>query len=251
MKKPYHIVNRDAQSASKSIQEFAQANGQILLPLVELITQAGVAVDQMIQTIGRQTIETILTLTAQEIAGPPAPGKLGGDIRWHGSQPGRVTLADRQIKVKRPRLRHKQEGEVAIPAYETLQENEATAERMMGALLRGVSTRQYKEILPEMAETVGVSRSSISRQAIEGSAEQLRQLQERRWDRASLLVIYIDGQRFGTHHVISAVGIDRQGCKHILGIELGATENAAAVKTLLTRLRDQGIANWLEVSIRH
>ena len=246
MKKPYHIVNKDAQSASKSIQEFAQVNGQILLPLVELITQARVAVDEVIQTIGRQTIETILTLSAQEVAGPRAPGKLGGDIRWHGSQPGRVTLADRQIKVKRPRLRHKQEGEVPIPAYEALQENGAASERMMGALLRGVSTRQYKEVLPEMAETVGVSRSSISRQAIEGSAEQLRQLRERRWDEAHLLVIYIDGQRFGAHHVISAVGIDREGGKHILGIELGATENAAAVKTLLTRLRDQGLPTGLK-----
>jgi transposase-like protein len=87
----------------------------------------------------------------------------------------------------------------------------------------------------------GVSKSSISRQAIEGSAEQLRQLRERRWDTANLLVLYIDGQRFGAHHVISAVGIDREGVKHILGIELGATENAAAVKSLFTRLRDQGL----------
>src|SRR5438309_6977192 len=92
-----------------------------------------------------------------------------------------------------------------------------------------------------MAETAGVSRSSVSRQAIEGSAEQLRQLRERRWDKADLLVIYIDGQRFGDHHVISGVGIDREGSKHILGIEMGGTENAAAVKNLLTGLRDRGL----------
>lgn len=41
--------------------------------------------------------------------------------------------------------------------------------------------------------------------------------------------------------MISAVGIDRAGSKHILGIELGATENAAAVKALLTRLGEQGL----------
>jgi transposase-like protein len=128
-----------------------------------------------------------------------------------------------------------------VPAYESLQENSATAQRMMGALLRGVSTREYAEVLPQMAETAGVSRSSISRQAIEGSVEQLRQLRERRWDQADLLVLYIDGQRFGSHHVISAVGVDRAGAKHVLGIELGATENAAAVKQLLTNLRDQGL----------
>lgn len=241
MKKTYHIVSRDSKSAAATLEQFAQANGQILLPLVELITQARVAVDEVIGNIGRQTIETILTLSAEEVAGARTPGKATGDIRWHGSQSGRVMLADRQMKVKRPRLRHKREGEVTVPAYEALQDNGATAQRMMGALLRGVSTRQYEEVLPEMASTAGVSKSSISRQAIEGSAEQLRQLRERRWDKAELLVIYIDGQRFGAHHVISAVGIDREGVKHILSLELGATENAAAVKSLFTRLRDQGL----------
>jgi putative transposase len=241
VKKTYHIVDRDAQSAAETLEQFAKANGQLLLPLVELITQARVAIDEVIGSVGRQTIETILMLSAQQVAGERTPGKASGDVRWHGSQTGRVMLADRQLKVKRPRLRHKQDGEVAVPAYDALQDNGATAQRMMGALLRGVSTRQYEEVLPEMASTVGVSRSNISRQAIEGSAEQLRQLRERRWDQTELLVIYVDGQRFGAHHVISAVGIDRNGAKHILGIELGATENAAAVKSLFTRLRDQGL----------
>ena len=241
MKKPYHIVSREAQTAASSMEEFAKANGQILLPLVELITQARLAVDEVIDSIGRQTIETILSLSAEQIAGPRTPGKRSGDIRWHGSQKGRVSLADRQLAVKRPRLRHKEAGEVSVPAYESLQENSATAQRMMGALLRGVSTREYAEVLPEMAETAGVSRSSVSRQAIEGSVEQLRQLRERRWDQADLLVLYIDGQRFGSHHVISAVGVDRNGGKHVLGIQVGATENAAAVKQLLTNLRDRGL----------
>jgi transposase-like protein len=92
-----------------------------------------------------------------------------------------------------------------------------------------------------MAETVGVSRSAISRKAIEASVEQLQQLQERRLEDVDILVIYLDGQRFADHHILSAVGVDRQGKKHILGIELGATENAAAVKRLLTRLRDHGL----------
>jgi putative transposase len=241
VKKPYHIVSREAQTAAASMEEFAKANGQILLPLVELITQARLAVDEVIDSIGRQTIETILSLSAEQIAGPRTPGKSSGDIRWHGSQKGRVSLADRQLAVKRPRLRHKEAGEVSVPAYESLQENSATAQRMMGALLRGVSTREYAEVLPAMAETAGVSRSSVSRQAIEGSVEQLRQLRERRWNEADLLVLYIDGQRFGSHHVISAVGVDRNGSKHVLGIQVGATENAAAVKQLFTNLRDQGL----------
>ena len=41
--------------------------------------------------------------------------------------------------------------------------------------------------------------------------------------------------------MISAVGIDREGAKQVLGIQLGGTENTAAVKLLLTGLRDQGL----------
>ena len=106
-------------------------------------------------------------------------------------------LADRPIRVNRPRLRHKTDGEVPVPAYAALQKSGPTAERMLGALLRGVSTREYKSVIPEMAATVGVKRSSISRHVIEASTEQLRQLRERRWESLEILVIYIDGQRFG------------------------------------------------------
>lgn len=241
MKKPYQISTADA-TASAALAQFAKANGQFLLPLVELITDARLAVDTVIEQLGRQTIETILKLSAQEVAGAPTPGKARDALRWHGSQPGRVLLADRKLRVKKPRLRHKSEGEVAVPAYEALQNNGPTAQRMLAALLRGVSTRNYESVIPEMAATVGVKKSSISRQVIEASAEQLRQLRERRWDRVEILVIYIDGQRFGAHHIISAVGVDLEGRKHVLGIEPGATENAAAVKRLLTHLRDHDLA---------
>lgn len=242
MNKTYHIVTRAERESASVIEQFCQTNGQILLPLVNMIQSASQVVETVIHEIGLRTLETILKLSAEEVAGKPTPGKASGEVRWHGSQPGRVKLSDRQVKVKRPRLRHKTDGEVKIPAYEALRKEHGLDARMLGALLRGVSTREYHEVLPEMAETVGVSRSSVSRHAIEASAEELRQMQERRWDETEILVIYIDGQRFAAHHILSAVGVDVEGKKHILGIEPGATENAAAVKRLLTRVRDQGLA---------
>ena len=196
----------------------------------------------MIHEIGHQTLEQILMLSAEQVAGGRTPGKTSGDVRYYGRQAGCVQLADRKVKVKRPRLRHKSEGEVKIPAYEMLRQDRGLGQHMLGALMRGVSTREYQEVLPQMAETVGVSRSAISRKAVEASADQLKQLQERRWDEVEILVIYIDGQRFGQHHILSAVGVDAEGKKHILGIEPGATENAASVKRLLTHLRDHGLS---------
>ncbi len=241
MKKPYHIVTRAARESAAVIEQFCQANGQILLPIVNLIQNASQVVETVIYEIGHQTLEQILLLSAEQLAGARTPGKASGEIRHHGSQAGSVQLADRKMKVKRPRLRHKSQGEVKVPAYEMLRRDRGLAQHMLGALLRGVSTREYQEVLPRMAETVGVSRSAISRKAIEASTAQLQQLQERRWDKVEILVIYIDGQRFGAQHVLSAVGVDEEGKKHILGIAAGATENAAAVKTLLTRLREQGL----------
>lgn len=241
MKKPYHIVTRAARESAAVIEQFCRANGQLLLPILSLIENASQVVETVIHEIGQQTLEQILILSAEQVAGPRTPGKASGEILYHGSQPGRVQLADRQVRVQRPRLRHKTEGEVKVPAYERLRQDRGLGQHVLGALLRGISTREYQEVLPQMAATVGVSRSAISRKAIDASVEQLQQLQERRWEQVEILVIYIDGQRFAEHHILSAVGVDREGRKHILGIELGATENAASVKRLLTHLRDRGL----------
>jgi putative transposase len=239
--KTYHIVTRAEKKSAEIIEQFFQTNGQMLLPIVNLLESASQVVETVIHEIGVQTLEMVLRLSAEQVAGQRTPGKASGEVRWHGTQPGQVKLADRKVQVKRPRLRHKTEGEVKVPAYETLRTDRGLSERMLSALLRGVSTRAYQEVLPEMAATVGVSRSSVSRQAIEASAGQLKELQERRWEGIEILVIYIDGQRFASHHIVSAVGVDVEGKKHILGIECGATENAAAVKRLLIHLRDQGL----------
>ena len=241
MKQKYHVVRVGSKRADETIESFCQSNGQMLLPLVDLITEARLAVDEVIDRAGRGLIETILTLSAEQVAGAKTPGKASGEVRWHGRQKGRVRLADRQLRVQRPRLRRKRGGEVAVPAYQALRQSKQTGAKMFQALLLGVSTRNYREVVPRMADSVGVSRSAVSREAAEAGARLLEQLLARRWDDVEILVIYIDGMRFGSHHVISAVGVDRAGSKHVLGIQLGATENAAAVKDLLVGLRERGL----------
>jgi transposase-like protein len=112
---------------------------------------------------------------------------------------------------------------------------------MLEILLRGVSTRQYRAVLPEMAETAGVSRSSVSREAMEASEEELRRLCERRLEELDLLIIYLDGVIFGDHHVLVAVGVDAEGHKHVLGLAEGASENQAVVKGLLEDVVRRGV----------
>ena len=69
----------------------------------------------------------------------------------------------------------------------------------------------------------------------------MKQLLERRFDEVELLIIYIDGMHFGDQCVLAAVGVDIQGCKHVLALREGATENAEAAKDLLQHLVDHGV----------
>jgi len=144
VKKTYQIRNRDTKGTANAVARFAEANGQFLLPMVELVEQSRIALEEVIQQISQQTIETVLRLSAEQVAGGRTPGKTKSEIRLHESQPGCVKLADRNLPVKRPRLRRKQGGEAPVPAYEAMRKNPAQAAQMLGTILHGVSTREYK-----------------------------------------------------------------------------------------------------------
>jgi putative transposase len=245
VRRNYHTVDQQGKVGERKLAEFLVRNGQALLPMMELIEQSRMALDELIDVMGRASIEAVLQLSAVQMAGPPQQGKARpADLVWHGTQPGCVCLKERKLRVNKPRLRRKGRGankEVSIPAYQALQENTATGQRMLEILLNGVSTRRYQRVIPEMADTVGVSRSTVSRETIEASEAALKQLLERRFDEVELLIIYIDGMHFGDQCVLAAVGVDLQGRKHVLALREGATENAEAAKDLLQHLVEHGV----------
>ena len=242
MKASYQVVT---PKDSRQLSEFLAREGQFFLPMLELITQAEMAVDELIDLAGRATIEAVLTLSAQELAGAKHPGrKTGQEVGWHGRQNGVVCLAERKVRVQRPRLRRKggsSGAEVEPPAYAAMQNDSRLGRRMLEILMHGVSTRNYRTVLPEMADTVGVAKSSVSREFVDASEGALKNLMERRFDDKDILIVYLDGLIFGQHHVIVALGVDSGGYKHVLGLTDGASENAAACKTLLEHLLARGV----------
>ncbi len=122
-----------------------------------------------------------------------------------------------------------------------MQDRDGLGSRMPEVLLEGVSTRRYQGVIPKMADTVGVSKSSVSRAVVQASEGEVENLLNRRFDDVDLLIIYVDGMHFGEQCVIGAVGVDDQGNKHVLGILEGATENSAAAKDLLESLVQRGV----------
>jgi hypothetical protein len=96
------IVGRREEQALRGY--FAE-QGQVLLPLLELVQDARASIDELMNEAARTFVEQLLEISAQEVAGARQPGKARGEVRWHGSQPGRIVLAERKLSVKRPRLR--------------------------------------------------------------------------------------------------------------------------------------------------
>jgi transposase-like protein len=231
---------------SRAIAEFLKSEGQFLLPMVELVDRAQLAIDEVIEVMGRATIEAVLEMSAEGVAGPKQAGRArsADEVVWYGRQGGQVYLSDRKVRIERPRLRRKGDGEggeVEVPAYTAMKRPGALADRMLEILMAGVSTRKYGQVIGEMADTVGVSKSAVSRQTTEAAERVRAELMERRLDAWDLLVVYIDGIQFGAQHVLVAVGVDADGEKHVLGLRQGASENHVVVTALLEDLVERGL----------
>jgi len=226
---------------TQAFSDFLVRNGQMLLPMVRLVEEARAAIDDVIDVTGRTCIEAILQVSAAQIAGEKSPGKRSREIRYHGRQDGVVHLKERKLRVSKPRLRHKTQGEVAIPAYQSLHTRPRLAQRMMQIMIDGVSTRRYQDVIPQMAESVGVSKSAVSRANIEAGEKLLKELAERRFDHVEILIIYLDAIVLGDYHVLGAVGVDSTGQKHVLGLREGSSENGVVATELLNDLVSRGV----------
>ena len=91
-------------------------------------------------------------------------------------------------------------------------------QHMRGVPPRGVSMRQYQEVLPQMAETVGVLRSRStamrSRRVPSNSCSCTNGAR-----RTSKFWNPHRRPTLGDHHILGAVGADAEGKLEILGIE--------------------------------
>jgi hypothetical protein len=245
VKKAYRTIRKEGKVNEQELTRFLVKNGQGLLPMVDLIEQCQMACNELIDVTGRAAIQAVLQLSAMEAAGgPPQQGKRrSGGVVFYGRQSGQVFLSDRKLEVTRPRLRSKapRSQEMEVPAYSAMQNQERMGARMLDILLHGVSTRNYKAVIPAMAETAGVSKSAVSRQMVQASEAEVEALLNRRFDELKLLVIYIDGLIFGDYTMIGGVGVDVEGNKHVLGIREGATENSTVITALLEDIVARGV----------
>jgi putative transposase len=187
--------------------------------------------------------QSLLEEEVSELCGRRYERQEGRLATRYGRQPGYVVLAGQKLRMERPRVRTSARGaEVPLAGYERLQAPQAMPEAVLRRLVRGVSARDYAEVVDQAREGFGVSKSAVSRSFVQATAKSLETLCERRWDGVRWAALLLDGVEYAGEVMVVAFGITADGSKRLLGLRQGATENAEVCTALLEELRERGVA---------
>ena len=155
-----------------------------------------------------------------------------------------------KVPIERTRLRTPENREQRLGSYEMFQRSGPMEHAVWDKLMRGLSTRNYGAVVKDFHEAYGVEKSAVSENFIASSREKLQELMERPLGELRLCAVMIDGTPFRDRQMIVALGINVDGCKTVLGLRDGATENAAVVSELLGDLAARGAGLQRATSVR-
>jgi transposase-like protein len=160
----------------------------------------------------------------------------------HGSDQTTVVMGGKKIHVDRPRVRATDgSGELPLPSLGHFQSEDPLNNAIMARLLAGVSTRKYGNTIEgDTTGAICTSKSEVSRRFIKEMDKMMEEFFTRVLSN-DYPVIMIDGLELGKMTILAAMGIDRDGRKHMLGIIEGGSENTIVVKGLLEDLIKRGL----------
>ena len=212
------------------------------VPVEAMAVDVKVEMIQALIPIGLRYVKEVLEQEVKQLAGERYQRNgLPGHDRW-GEQGGSVYLLDHKLPIMVPRVRDQSEGkEVRLRSYEQLQEPRDRDEGVLRRILRGLSCRSYEDCAAEVPEAFGMSGSSVSRRYIRASARELRRLCERRLEGYDIVVLILDGKRFGSDEMVIALGVSSDGRKIPLGFIQTGAENERVCREMLEGLLERGL----------
>jgi len=214
---------------------------EVPIPMAEIVSGAGFVVERMAEELGLMLMFAAMQAEAEKLAGQKHRKDLNRQIYWWGHQSGYVYYEGKKVPIYRPRLREKGGKEVKLETYEAFKSGDRVEGLCMGDLLSGLSTRRYEWVAGRFLEGYGIKRSTVSRRYIRATKKKMQELLERDLGGLDLCVIFIDGIEVKGHLLVVALGIDREGHKHVLGLWQGATENRQVCLALLDDLERRGL----------
>ncbi len=195
--------------------------------------------------LSRVVIQRLLLLDQEQQTGSYYSHERPHDNRYqrYGVNPGSVKIQSQRIPIEVPRTKDRYTGRTHSPeVYRTLRSSEERSDKVVNALLKGMSTRNYHEAAHSTVDAFGLSKSTLSKEFIEASAEIYQHYQERRLDDDTYVAMYIDGKTLMGQQMIHAVGVTAQGYKRSLGLTEGNTENSRVISVMLRDMIKRGLA---------
>ena len=237
----------------KHTQPTMPADPELILPdrvtiaLAELATAAREGLLALAVGTGLGVLGSLLDTDVERLAGPKGRHNPDRAAVRHGSQPGKVTLGGRRVRVDRPRVRSADgAAELALPTWQAFAATELLDQLTLERMLAKLSTRRYQAGLEPVGSRVeqdatGTSKSAISRRFVAATERALAELLAVDLSGLELVALMVDGVRVAEHCCVVALGITIDGTKVPLGLAEGATENATVVRDLLAGLRERGL----------
>jgi putative transposase len=190
---------------------------------------------------------SLLAADVERLAGPKGRHNPTRAAVRHGTQPGKVTLGGRRVRVDRPRVRSADGAhELPLPTWQAFAATELLDQLTLERMLAKLSTRRYQVGLEPVGSAVeqaatGTSKSAVSRRFVAATEHALAELLAADLSGLDLVALMVDGIKVAEHTCVVALGITLDGTKVPLGLAEGATENATVVRDLLADLRERGL----------
>lgn len=228
------------KTAKKRRSKKAPVALRLVSPLAEIVRRD---LREFVIRKGTEALAELLEQDRVALCGPAYGRSSKTSKRRAGSAPGRLVMGGRRVTVPRPRVRD-DDGEVSLPSWGELANEDPLDERAVEQMVLGVSTRKYRRSLEDLPSEVtesGTSRSAVSRRFKAMTQKKLEALLSSDLSNVPLVAMLIDGIHVEDHVVLIAIGIDRSGVKHVLGLWEGATEHSRVCMALLNNLVERGV----------
>lgn len=193
--------------------------------------------------VGMQVLDVMMHEDVTRVAGPRGVHDPSRVASRHGTDPRSAELGGRRVTVRRPRARTVDGREVPIPSYDFFAGGEWAEEMAFERMLAGISTRNYEVGLEPVGdvEGFGTSPQAVSDRFAARAKVELHKIMNRDLSKLTLCALFADGFGLGDHTVVTVIGVDHAGNKHVLGLREGTTENKAVCKALLAGLLERGL----------
>lgn len=224
-----------------------QLPASVQAALGELVADAREGLLALSVGVGLGVLQELMELEIAEIVGPRGRHDPDRVAVRHGYEDGQVTLGGRRVPLRRPRARSVDgTQEVGVRTYRHFAGRDPLTGVILEQMLARVSTRRFARTREPVGQRVteqerGVSKSTVSRQFVSRTRDQLQALMCRDLSDLRIAVLMIDGIVLKRRTNVVALGISTEGEKLALGLWQGSTENATVAQALVSDLVARGL----------